>query len=155
MKKREAISFKEKVYACCMKQLNDKIQTLQEALNDLKSGAENDMKSSVGDKHETARAMMQLEDEKISRLLDETLKQKNDLEKIDITAVLPTIASGSLIKANNMYFFLSIALGKINVEDKQVIAFSLHSPLGQKMAGLKAGDAADINGIRYVIEEVQ
>jgi|SRR6185436_3375183 len=155
MKKREAISFKEKVYACCMKQLNDKIQNLQAALNDLKSGAENDLKNSAGDKHETARAMMQLEDEKISRQLDETLKQKNDLEKIDITAVLPAIASGSLIKANNMYFFLGIALGKINVDDKQVIAFSLHSPLGQKMAGLKAGDAPAVNGIRYVIEEVQ
>jgi hypothetical protein len=99
--------------------------------------------------------MMQLEHEKISRQLAETLRQKNDLEKIVTTAVSPGIASGSLIKANNMYFFLGIALGKINVEDKEVIAFSLHSPLGQKMAGLKAGDAPSVNGIRYVIEEVQ
>ena len=113
------------------------------------------MKSSAGDKHETARAMMQLENEKISRQLDETLKQKNDLEKIDIAAAMPVIASGSLIKANNMYFFMGIPLGRINVGDKQVIVFSLHSPLGQKMAGLKAGDAPAVNGIRYVIEEVQ
>ena len=102
MKKREAASFKEKVYACCMKQLNDKIQSLQVALTDLKSGVENEGKSSAGDKHETARAMMQMEEEKISRQLDETLRQKTDLEKIDITAGSPEIASGSLIKANNM-----------------------------------------------------
>ena len=155
MKKRDATSFKEKVYACCMKKLNDKIQNLQDALDDLKSGAENDVKSSAGDKHETEGAMIQLEKEKISRQLDETLRQKSDLEKIDIAAASPEIASGSLIKANNMYFFLGIALGKINVDDKQVIAFSLHSPVGQKMAGLKAGDAPSINGIHYIIEEVK
>jgi hypothetical protein len=155
MKKKEPVSFKEQVYACCMKQLNDNIQSLQAALNDLKSGSENEMKSSAGDKHETARAMMQLEDEKISRQLNETLKVKNDLEKIDITSVSPVIAAGSLIKANNMYFFLGIAFGKIIVDDKQVIAFSLHSPLGRKMAGLKTGAAAVINGIRYGIEDVQ
>ena len=148
------MAFKQKVYACCLKQLDDKIQILKAALYDLKTGVENDAKNSAGDKHETARAMMQLEHEKISRQFDETTRQKNDLEKIDPGTDSPKIIFGSLLRANNNYFFLSIALGKINVDGVPVMVFSSQSPLGQKMAGLKAGDSLDMNGVHYVIDEV-
>ncbi|MEP7169012.1 MAG: hypothetical protein ABI855_06530 [Bacteroidota bacterium] len=155
MKKIPATSFKQNVYDCCMKQLDDKIEMLKTALHELKEGAENDSKSSAGDKHETARAMMQLEHEKISRQHDETYRQKNELEKIVTQTVSEKIIKGSLIKANDNYFYLSIALGKINVHGVPVIVLSSQSPLGQKMAGLKKGDSVDMNGIHYVIEEVK
>jgi transcription elongation GreA/GreB family factor len=35
-----------------------------------------------------------------------------------------------------------------------VIALSPHSPLGQKLMGLKANDAVEMNGTRYKIENV-
>ena len=54
---------KEKVHAACLQLLTDKIKVIQDNLQGLTQGAENDNKSSAGDKHETARAMMQLEQE--------------------------------------------------------------------------------------------
>ena len=117
--------------------LLNKIENLHRALLDLKEGPNNESKSSAGDKHETARAMMQLEHEKISRQLDDLHRQKNALEKIDITIGSSKIINGSLIKANSSYMFLSVAIGKINVDGKTVMVFSSQSPIGLKMLGKK------------------
>ena len=149
-----SVSLKHKIYYCCLQLLDDKIQNLQRVLKDLKEGTQNDVKSSAGDKHETAHTMMQLEHEKISRQIGELQMQKNDLEKIDLGWSSPEIIQGSLIKSNNAYFFLSVAIGKINIENIPVIAFSAQSPLGLKMLGHKTGDIVEMNGVKYAIEEV-
>ena len=148
------MSLKQKVYAACLQLLNNKIQTLQNTLNELGEGAISEGKSSAGDKHETARAMMQLEQEKISKQLDEVFVQKETLQKIDITIKLEQVTRGSLIKTNKGYLFLSIALGKINAGGIDVIVLSPQSPLGLKLMGLKEKSSVTVNATTYIIEEV-
>ena len=46
--------------------LNEKISNLNKDINSLKESQKNDTKSSMGDKYETGRAMIQLELEKLS-----------------------------------------------------------------------------------------
>jgi len=148
------MQLKQSVYTTCLQLLNNKITTLQNTLHELGEGAINDGKSSAGDKHETARAMMQLEQEKISKQLDEVLAQKTALQKIDVTISTEQITKGSLIKTNKGYLFLSIALGKINVEGVDVIILSPQSPLGLKLMGLQVKSSVAINSTVYIIEEV-
>ncbi len=148
------MQLKQKVYTACLQLLNNKIQALQNTLHELGEGAVSDGKSSAGDKHETARAMMQLEQEKISKQLDEVLVQKAMLQKIDIAVTTEQITKGSLIKTNKGYLFLSIALGKINVEGIDIIVLSPKSPLGLKLMGLTAKSSVAINAITYIIEDV-
>jgi hypothetical protein len=145
--------FKQKLFSACLAMLDERIQTLHAALNDLTEGAENDAKSSAGDKHETARAMMQLEHENLSRQLDELLKEKNELARIDI-GNSPVIHKGSLIKTNRGLLFLSVALGKVAVDGTEVIVLSPQSPLGKKLLELQAEAAVEVNGTEYKIEEV-
>jgi hypothetical protein len=148
------MQLKQKVHAVCLQLLNKKIQTLQYALQELGEGAISDSKSSAGDKHETARAMMQLEQEKISKQLDELLVQKTTLQKIDATITPAQITKGSLVKTNKGYLFLSVALGKVIVNDLDVIVLSPQSPLGLKLMGLQAKSSTQINAVTYIIEEV-
>ncbi|HTA62567.1 MAG TPA: hypothetical protein VK835_08925 [Bacteroidia bacterium] len=148
------MQLKEKIYAACLNLVDKKIQALQNTLQDLAEGAVSDGKSSAGDKHETARAMMQLEQEKISRQLDELLKQKTVLQSIDATLKATQIAKGSLVKTNKGYLFLSIALGKLMVDGADVIVLSPQSPLGIKLMGLQAKSSVDINAVTYLVEEV-
>lgn len=148
------MQLKQKVYAACLQLVNDKIQSFQNTLNDLSEGAKNDSKSSAGDKHETARAMMQLEQEKISKQLDEVLLQKAILHKIDIEVKSTRIQNGSLIKTNKGYLFLSIPLGKINVDKIDVIVLSAASPLGIKLMGLQINALIEINTTKYNVEEI-
>ncbi|MCX6290504.1 MAG: hypothetical protein NT126_01915 [Bacteroidetes bacterium] len=148
------MTFKEKVYKKCVESVNDKITLMQTVLNDLTVGAENDSKSSAGDKHETARAMMQMEHEKISRQLDEMLLQKSVLERMDFPKQVPVVTLGSLVKTDTIFLFVSIALGKIMVDGISVIALSPQSPLGEKLMGLHTGDDAEMNGVSYTIEKI-
>ena len=55
---------------------------LQQRLNDLKESGANETKSTAGDKHETALAMVQIEQANIRKQLEEALAQKAILEKI-------------------------------------------------------------------------
>lgn len=148
------MTFKDKVYKKCLQLLDDKISQMQAALNDLTQGAENDSKSSAGDKHETSRAMMQLEHEKISRQLDEVLAQKSVLERIDYKMQAPHISMGSLVKTDKDFLFVSVGIGKITVDDVAVIALSPQSPLGKKLIGLHTNEMAEINGVWYLIESI-
>ncbi len=148
------MQFKEKVFATCLQLLDTKIQALQNTLQELAEGAISDGKSSAGDKHETARAMMQLEQEKISKQLDEVLAQKIILEKIDCAVKSTQIVKGSLIKTNKGYLFLSVALGKINIDGIDIIVLSPQSPLGSKLLGLSIKSKVEINATAYLVEEI-
>lgn len=148
------MQLKQKIHAACLQVVNKKIQTLQNTLQELGEGAISDGKSSAGDKHETARAMMQLEQEKISKQLDELIAQKNILQKIDATLTSTQITKGSVVKTNKGHLFLSVALGKLTVDGIDIIVLSLQSPLGLKLMGLPAKSSVEINSVTYLIEEV-
>ena len=149
------MSFKQKIYNHCIHLVNENINSLQNNLNDLMEGAKSDSKSSAGDKHETSISMMQLEQEKVRKQLNEALEQKAELDKINISMNNNRVAKGSLVKANNMFLFISIALGKITIDNKQIIILSSQSPLGIKLMGKQKNDTAEINGIKYLIETIE
>ncbi len=128
---------------------------LQQRLNDLKESGANETKSTAGDKHETALAMVQIEQANIRQQLEEALAQKAILEKINPEIVADKIIHGSLVITNNGYFFVSAALGKANVENLVVIALSPQSPLGLKLMGLKVGDQIEVNGNKYFVEKIE
>ncbi len=146
------MNFKQKIYARCCELLNEKILSLKNSLLELEEGSENDSKSSAGDKHETARAMMQIEQGKLSKQLNEALEQKVVLEKINAGGSPSQITNGSLVITNKGFLFIGVALGKIVVDEKPVIVISSQSPLGLKLLGLKVNDATEIMGIKYTIE---
>lgn len=143
---------KNQVYQACLYLISQKINNLENTLAELAEGIENESKSSAGDKHETSRAMLHNEQEKIAKQLHEVQLQKSVLEQIPN---MPTnkIGLGNLIKTNKGYLFLAIALGKIKVDDMDVFVLSAQSPLGMKLIGLQQGNAAEINGVKYLIED--
>jgi len=144
---------KIQVFNTCIALIDDKIQNLEKILQELTEGIENESKSSAGDKHETSRAMMHNEQEKISKQLLETSLQKGLLEQIGSAPIENEIQLGSFIKTNKGYLFLATALGKIKVGDTDIFVLSNQSPLGYKLMGLKKNESAVINGITYRVEE--
>ena len=147
--------FKQEVYTQCAASLNEKIHFLQKTLKDLTYSASNETKSTAGDKHETALAMLQIEQENTNRQLRELLLQKLIIDKIDPTASSVAVTTGSLVKTDKDYFYLSIPLGKVMVAGIPVIALSIKSPLGQKLLDSKLNGLVEINNVTYRIEAIQ
>ena len=148
------MNLKQKIYHHYLNVINDKIVMLQKVLADLKESSSNETKSTAGDKHETALAMLQIEQANVQGQLQEALTKKMVLEKINPDLHASIIVNGSLIKTNRGYLWMSAALGKIQIENINVIALSQQSPLGQKLLGLKTGDSTGINNIEYIIEDI-
>lgn len=135
--------------------LDDKVSLLEQILHDLIDSTKNETKSSAGDKYETSRAMLQIEQDNVRKQLKEALEQKASFEKIDAAVTTSFITRGSLVKTANSHFFVSSALGKIFVENVTVIALSPQSPLGSKLLGLKTNESVTMNGITYTIKSIE
>ena len=145
---------KQNILSYYLQQVNDKLDAFRDMITELTDGAANDAKGSAGDKHETALSMMHIEQEKLNRKISEFQEQKAILEKINPETVTDRVVLGSLVKANNMYLFVSAALPKITIEGITVIALSPQSPLCTKMMGMREGDTFEINGTTYLIQEI-
>lgn len=148
------MTFKQKIQTHYLQLVQDRIDVFKDMIVALTEDSKNDAKGSAGDKHETALSMMHIEQEKLNRKLREVLDQKTILDKIDAANVSKNIIVGSLIRANGIYLYLSVALPKINVEEVSIIALSPQSPLGNKLLGNEVGFTFEINSTKYLIEEI-
>jgi transcription elongation GreA/GreB family factor len=148
------MTFKQKIQTHYLQLVQDRIDVFKDMIVALTEDSKNDAKGSAGDKHETALSMMHIEQEKLNTKLREVLAQKAVLDKIDAATIAETIIVGSLVKANGIYLYLSVALPKINIEGINIIALSPQSPLGNKLMGNTLGFTFEINTTKYLIEEI-
>ena len=148
------MTFKQKIHQYYLQQLQDKMDVFRDMIAALIEDAKNDAKGSAGDKHETALSMMHIEQEKLNHKLKEVIDQKSILDKIDPTVVCNKIGLGSLVQANGIYLYVSLALTKINIDNIAVIALSPQSPLGNKLIGMEVGFSFEINTTKYLIEKI-
>lgn len=142
---------KQKVHSACLGLISDRISSLKQQLHDLIEGAKNDSKSTAGDKHETARAMMQIEQEKLGNQLKILETQQQFLQRLDPNVHPEKISNGSLVQTDKGWIYVSIPLGKISVDDVDVMCISPQSPLGVKMMGKKTGEQIVVNDNAYKI----
>jgi len=148
------MTFKQKIHQYYLQLVQDRIDVFKDMIVALTEDSKNDAKGSAGDKHETALSMMHIEQEKLNTKLREVLAQKVVLDKIDPSNVSKNIIVGSLIRANGIYLYLSVALPKITVDEISIIALSPQSPLGNKLLGNEVGFTFEINSTKYLIEEI-
>lgn len=149
------MTFKQKTYHQFQQLLAEKITNLQQQLDELKESTANETKSTAGDKYETARAMLQIEQDSIRHQLQEALEQQTRFSSVDRKETNQDVVQGCLVKTNRGWLLLSVALGKTIIEGIPVIALSPQSPLGKQLMGRKPGDKISINGFNYIIEEIQ
>ena len=148
------MTLKQKIYLHFLSVINEKIALYQKVLADLKESGANETKSTAGDKHETALAMLQIEQANTRTQLKDVLAKKVILEKNNPILIASVILNGSLVKTNHGYFYVSIALGKAIVDNSVVVGISPQSPLGQKLMGLKVGDKVNVNTHTYAVESI-
>lgn len=149
------MTFKEKIYSHYTQMVQDRIDVFKDMISGLTEDSKNDAKGSAGDKHETALSMMHIEQEKLTNKLKEAIEQKAILDKIDPLKTTENIVLGSLVKANGIYLYVSVALPKIAIDGINVIALSPQSPLGNHLMGNKAGFQFEINKTHYTIQSVE
>ena len=78
------MTIKETLYQGCEAFVNERLNSIQERIHNIQESLMSETKSSAGDKHETGRAMLDIERENTSKQLQEVEILINLLKKIDI-----------------------------------------------------------------------
>lgn len=149
------IRIKKELHKVCLEYVDERINSAQQAINAARESANDDTKSSAGDKYETGREMMQQEIDRNRRQLEETQKLRLLLEQIDPLKITDTVQNGSLVSTNYGKFYISISRGQILLEGSNYFAISAVSPIGIKLMKQKAGAEFDFNGKIFKIENIQ
>jgi hypothetical protein len=125
----------------CNAFVNSCLQTVQQTISSNTKALQTETKSSAGDKHETGRAMLQLETEKAGLQLANITQMQTILAKIEPTKLVTVGCLGSLITTTNGTYFLAISAGQITLNSKVYFAVSTASPIGKLLLGKTVGDA--------------
>ena len=145
---------KSNLFDQCLATVEARLNTTSDAMETARQAADQESKSSVGDKYETGRAMMQLEMEKLNHQMQEVLKLKKVLHQINVEETNSKIDLGSVVKTSIGNFFIAFSAGKMEVGDTVYFTISLASPIGQVLYQHKAHDKIVFNGKEVKILQV-
>jgi len=145
---------KESLYNFCEDYIKERVARIQKNIQDIQIALTSETKSSAGDKHETGRAMLQLEREKLGQQLAEAEKTTQILSKIPLKNDTSNIGLGSLVKTSKANYYLSISAGESKIDSQSVFCISASTPIGKLIMGKTKGDSVVFNGNTIEILEI-
>lgn len=146
------IALKKKLYTHCQGLLEKRVAEAKEGIAQAQAAANEETKSSAGDKYETGREMMQQEQNKASLQLVEAMKLKRVLDELNPSKTCIRVAPGCLLQTDKGCFYISVSLGEVVMEEGSFILMSAVAPLAKLMAGKKVGEQVQLNGRTYTVE---
>lgn len=149
------VELKAKLLQFCNSQVDDRYSKIRHTIAGIEESLFEESKCSVGDKHETGRAMLQIDRENAGRQLHEIEKVAQILNKINIKAISDYARLGSLVYTDKFIYFISISIGTVSVEDTNYLCVALNSPVGLLISGKKKRDEFILNGIQHKIKSVK
>jgi len=145
---------KSKLHEACMEFVKKRIKNAEEAIVSYQEAANEESKSSAGDKYVTGRAMMQREVENLSVQLNEARKLEEILINMNPKNAHNEVTKGALVNTTQGDYYVAVSAGQLKIDDNTYFAVTPASPIGTKMEGLRAGDSFELNNKKITIKEV-
>lgn len=145
---------KEQLYRKCLDIINARIDRFKSELDMMKESMEED--SGRGGDEESNGGVGVSTDvyTKTIQYLDEATAMKNMFKHVDIFQSNDTVKVGSVVECSNGNFFLSVPLGKVELDGKVYFAISKEAPVGQLLYGKKEGDSVSFNNNTFTINKI-
>ena len=146
-------------FKACLKKhaellIKERIATAKLAIDNAQEAANNEGKSSAGDKYETGRAMGHLEKDMYARQQAENMKELELLQKVNTEIIYTNAQTGAYVKCSDHSFFIAVGLGKQQVDDQLIFFLSPYAPLAKLLLHKKAGDSFLFNKKETMILEI-
>lgn len=151
-KKENNSVLKEELYQQCHDFIEERLLKIKNQIKEINTSLEAETKSSAGDKHETGRAMLQLEREKVGQQLAEVEKLKEALTKIEIQKFSKTAGLGSVILTSGSNYFVSISAGQLEVDSTMFYAISPNTSIALVLSGKRVGDEVIFRDQKFIIK---
>lgn len=143
---------KSKILQTVKNRIAEKMLKFEELIASTRASS-NDTKSSMGDKYETGREMLQQEINNLQRQLNEVSVQQISVQKITAEPSAK-VQSGALVKTDKGLFYIAASVGEVVSDNRKIMTVSPESPLVKAMAGLGKGQGFFVNTVSHQIEEI-
>jgi transcription elongation GreA/GreB family factor len=140
----DKIARKTALKAHAEQMLRERMDAAQRAMDMAQEAANNEEKSSAGDKYETGRAMGHLQKDMHARQLAEAVK---DLAALHATA-------GTVVETDGVTLFISVGLGRQEVDGSTILFLSQLAPLAQALHAKSVGETIVLNKATMVIRDI-
>lgn len=118
--------------------LKDEIDEAERIANDHDGGAEENMDS--------FREEMQNKREVFTRQFQVTSNDLQILRRVDPAKTDSQVQFGSVVFTDSQKLFVTVSLGRVNVDGQDFFAISMQTPLFKVLSGKRVGDVANFNG---------
>ena len=145
---------KQDLIAYCAKFIEDQINHVQAVIDSAKESAQNESKSSAGDKHETGKSLLQLEQENNAMLLNNMLSQKRVISILQNHEASKIIGLGSLAVTSQGLYYIGIGIGKVDLLGDTYFVISPSAPVGKLFIGKTINESVSFNGKTIQIIDV-
>ena len=151
---KDKFQLKKNLLDTCRRIISERIEVIEQNLKGVRESRNNETKSSAGDKYETGRAMLQIEEDNYKKQLHQAQLLNNQLDQIKIDSMANQVGIGSLVVTDQGEYFISVGLGEVSLQGKTYYCISAASPVGGKLIKQKIGYQFDFNGREIEIIEI-
>jgi hypothetical protein len=150
----EKIHFKNKLKRLALDLIGQRITAASKSIDQVQQAANQEEKSSAGDKYETSRAMGHLQKDMLARQLGEYVKEMSALHAVPVDAIYLSAQIGAFIDCGETSFFIAAGLGKQVIEGQTIFFLSPQAPLARGLQQKKAGEEFLFSGKNTRILEI-
>lgn len=150
----DKLQIKQALIDQCTEYIQERMDVSEKMMESAQDSANNDTKSSAGDKFETGRAMMHMERDNHAQQLSKSIFIKSQLNQIKPDKIYDKATFGAVVKTTLGNYFIAIAAGRIKVEEEKFFAISPQAPLAKEMLQKGAGDSLVFNDSEIKILDV-
>ena len=140
----ERLEWKQQLKAYCIQMVEQRFERASKAMEEAQRSANEETKSSMGDKYETSRAMAQLDRDMHAKQAEEAQRDLRFLHQITNT-VCEKVQPGAVVVTSKTVFFLAIGLGLMKWNDQSLVILNPSSPLATALLNLSAGQSFSFN----------
>lgn len=143
---------KQKLHAKCRELVLETIENLKAEINDCQNTA-NDY-GLPKDRYDSFRAQLLRKRDMFSQKLAKNNEQLALLDRIDVSKKQSKVEIGTVVITQNQKLFISLSLGKIELEGETYFAISPAVPVYKAIDGKKEGEEFEFNGQKNTVVEI-
>lgn len=133
--------------------VNQRRQGIEITLKSIELSLKQEDKNTSGDKHHTARAMLQKDRENAGKQLFEIEQLEKTLQQISLTKSTH-VRLGSLVTTNQGIFFVCISKGMTIYNNTTYFIIGTQAPVAKAMLGKQERESFNFNDKTYTIIEI-
>ncbi len=148
----ETRAFRHQLKSYCIGVLQNRLNTAMELIARAQEGANNESKSSAGDKYETGRAMGQLEKQMYQQQAAAIQEELSVAGATDVSGPAPIGRAGSLVVLPGVYIFVCVGIGRVIIDGMTVFIVSPNAPIARALQHQSVGDTITLGAEKLRVQ---